>query len=159
MKHLLLTLTLILSSAAFASDFDMPSDFAPVDSGSTLVAPHPAQGGADEMRDVLNCRPAVLHPDLGMALSVSEGGFAGLTQITINRFFLGHHTTENFIVQRQEMDSHIVGAPVVYLGEGVRLAINFTTSPLKDGGQASTLTINGNSEQLSCKVVNRYVNY
>lgn len=106
---------------------------------------------ADQLNTVLKCQPVVLTPDMGLSVTVQQGGFAGLTQLTVRRFFLGHTKTEKFIVR--ESPASNVGGPIEYVGNGATLSVNFTTAPLKDGGHIGHLTLADQStpEELSCK--------
>ncbi|MGZ3691751.1 MAG: hypothetical protein ACXVAX_09615 [Pseudobdellovibrio sp.] len=113
---------------------------------------------ADGFNTIYSCNPIELHPDLGMNLTVEQGGFAGITQITIKRFFLGHNTTEQYVVKQKVTVPNRIGAPTLLVGEGIQLSINFTTAPLKDGGHYSVLSLNdanGNvsNEELSCQIL------
>lgn len=115
---------------------------------------------ADMLYHVIECKPAVLVPDNGMSVSVFEGGFAGIPQMIVKHFYLGHTTSETFFMHRG-VSIAAIGAPISYVNESetVMLSINFTTTPLKDGGHAGTLsTIQPNdalvTENLSCKAVN-----
>jgi hypothetical protein len=111
-----------------------------------------AQTG-DMMKTVMTCVPTTLRPDVGMSVTVSTGGLAGLTQVRVRHFFLGRSSVETFIVQEQPVDTHKLGAPIVFEGNGIRLSANFTTAPLKDGGHIGHLVIDGQgSDELSCKL-------
>jgi opacity protein-like surface antigen len=115
---------------------------------------------ADELNVILECQPAVLRPDLGMTLTLTTGGIVGSPMIQIQRFFLGHSTTENYIVRRKSILTYLplkVGAPVTYAGEGIRLDVNFTTAPDQNGAHRGILQLQNedgtlNQETLSCKV-------
>jgi len=112
--------------------------------------------GGDQTRPVLKCQPLALRPDAGMNLIVTEGGLAGLTQVTVSRFFLGHSTSTNYIVKQERTGA--IGSPLSYIGKGIRLTVNMTTSPLKDGGHYSTLQLSSANarymtEELSCQTI------
>ena len=117
-----------------------------------MVSIHP-----DAFRDIMICQPVELRPDMGMEVKVNQGGIAGITQVIITRYFLGHSTTSTHIVKRIQLDKYRPGAAVVYVGQNVRLSINYTTTPNKDGGHASTLELVENeqvsAEQLSCQTI------
>jgi len=113
--------------------------------------------GGDQIYAILNCQPAQTHPDLGMDVSVSQGGIAGLTQITVRRYFVGHSTTRKFYVQVSQ--PRTVGAPVTYTGSGIRLTVNGTTAPMKDGGLYSTLQLQEKDQPASLEVLSCHALY
>jgi hypothetical protein len=111
--------------------------------------------GADQIYTAIKCGPATVVPDLGLSLEVKEGGFAGLTQVQVKRFFLGHTSQTNYDVQQSPVKQGLLGAPIEFTGNGIRLTINFTTAPDANGqhhGTLETLEENGKyqSEELSC---------
>lgn len=113
---------------------------------------------ADMLYTVIECHNAVMMPDNGMTVTVAEGGFAGIPQLTVKHFFLGHTTSDTYMVQHG-FNSHMVGAPISYNNETVSLEINFTVAPLKDGGSPGTLRIiqpddSVATDRLSCAAVN-----
>lgn len=109
----------------------------------------------DELNEIVKCRPAKLVPDAGLSVVVSQGGIAGITQITVNRFFLGHHSISNHIVRQVPFDGRM-GAPMTFKGQDISLSVNFTTAPAKDGSHPGTLIekqADGSlvKNELSCK--------
>jgi hypothetical protein len=113
-----------------------------------------AQGG-DQMLVLMTCKPAHAVPDLGMSLTVSQGGIAGLTQIQVQEFFLGHNTNHTYIVRQKEVEPGMAGAPMTFEGQGITLQANFTTGTLADGGHIGHLSgveSAFNNVDLSCKL-------
>src|SRR4051812_29038557 len=96
---------------------------------------------ADEYTLHLVCEQARMVPDASVTMELFEGGFTGLTTIQVTHFFLGHRNEETYVVQKQPMLPHIVGAPVIYQGEGIMFTINFTTAPQPDGKKHAHLEI------------------
>ena len=112
---------------------------------------------ADQMFEIINCRPTLTRPDLGMSVSIEQGGIAGITQLTVKRFFLGHSNSQTFVV-KQVGGQNNEGAAMVFTGKGVRFSVNFTTTPRQDGGhdgKLSTLQADGKyaDESLTCSSV------
>ncbi len=110
---------------------------------------------SDELIDILQCRPVAAKADVGLSVSVAQGGFAGITQITINRFALGQHTIAKHIVRQLPILTGRAGSPVIFEGDTVRLSINLTTQALKNGSHPAlliTIGENGNliNEDLVC---------
>lgn len=148
MKHLLLTTIAIMTLSTFKA-FASDEAFA---------------AGADQMTEVLRCQPAQARPDAGMSVSLTTGGIAGLTQVRVTRFFLGHSTVENYIVHAIPTNPRQLGAATSYVGEGIRLTVNFTTR-LPNGKQYGTLQLGNQAdssiEALGCDLIaqNPQVNY
>lgn len=122
---------------------------------TSLVQAYP-----DQIYTIMTCRPAKVVADVGMSLSVEQGGIAGITQITINRFVRGTHKTEQYIVDRKASDPMRAGGPLVYVGKGIELSVKTTTTPNKDGSRPGTLKTAKSSgkaktEALACKSVSR----
>lgn len=109
----------------------------------------------DQMTTVMTCGPLVAHPDLGMKLTLTKGGLAGMTMIRIERFFLGHSSVENFIVEQMPQEQFRLGAPLVFQGQDISLTVNYTTAPTPQGGHHGTLQLQQgtsvSTEQLSCR--------
>ena len=147
MKSLLITTIAILTLGSFAKASDQAY-----------------QTGGDEMTEIIKCQPLNLHPDMGMSVTVSTGGIAGLTQARVERFFLGHTSVENFIVKVAPAEPRRMGAPVTYIGNGIRLTANFTTL-LPNGKHYGTLQLgtktDSSIEELACDIIsqNPQVNY
>ena len=114
---------------------------------------------ADEINDLIKCQPLKLVPDLGMSVTLSQGGIAGLTTLKVERFFLGSTNTQNYIVRQQNVDPRLLGAPMTFTGDQVSFSVNYTTAPLKDGAHIGSLVTYDSknnvvsNEQLSCKDV------
>lgn len=111
--------------------------------------------GGDQEYISLMCQPTQVMPDNGLSVTVSEGGLAGLSKITVTRHFLGHSTEEKFYTKRSSPTR--MGEATSFTAKGIRLTVNFTTAPRKDGGAYSTLQIKKNGvtsmEELSCKTI------
>ncbi|MGZ3690014.1 MAG: hypothetical protein ACXVAX_00835 [Pseudobdellovibrio sp.] len=113
---------------------------------------------ADEMNDVIKCGRLQVVPDLGLQVTLSQGGIAGITLLKVDNFFLGHSTSNSYMVAQEAVQPGVMGAPVTYKGDEASLSVNFTTAPLKDGGHIGSLTLYKDgqvtsTEQLSCKSV------
>ena len=112
--------------------------------------------GADRIYTVLKCHAAVATPDRGISVVITQGGFAGLTEMTVTHYYLGQSSEQKYVVT-QEMPQQM-GSPMRYVGTGVRLTVNFTTTPMNDGGHYAVLqrdSINGHymPEELSCHTI------
>ena len=112
----------------------------------------------DQMYTVLKCGPLVLRPDLGLSVDVTQGGIAGITQVRVQHFFLGHTQTETYVVRQMALENNRVGAPILYKGKGVTLSVNFTTAPTRDNGHYGVLTTSSalsgtHREELSCHMM------
>lgn len=110
---------------------------------------------SDELIDVLQCRPVASKADAGLSVSVAQGGFAGITLVTINRFFFGQHTIAKHLVKQLPLLPGRAGSPVIFEGDTVRLSVNFSTRALKNGSHPAlliTIGENGNliNEDLVC---------
>jgi len=111
-----------------------------------------AFANGDEYKTILNCKPSVIRPDLGMTLQLLESGITGSTVIRTTRYFLGHRQVNNYYVQRQPINPRIFGAPLVFKGETILFSINMTTSPSKNNVRPATLTTGQYGfESLLCK--------
>jgi len=111
---------------------------------------------ADQIYTVFTCQRKVAIPDLGLSVTVREGGIAGMTQVQVRRFFLGHDSQTNYYVQQELVKQGVVGAPMVFDGNGIRLTANFTTAPV-NGQHPGLLEIQDesgkfSSEELVCKL-------
>jgi hypothetical protein len=109
---------------------------------------------ADQIYTAIKCGPATVIPDLGLSVEVKEGGLAGATEVVVKHFFMGRTSQTNYYVQ-QSPNRGLIGAPVEFTGNGIRLTINFTTAPDANGKHRGTLETqeeNGKyqSEDLSC---------
>lgn len=120
---------------------------------------------ADELVDLVKCRPAILTPDLSMSLTLSAGGIAGLTMIKVERFYLGHSTSQNYVVRQLPVNPQHNGQAVIFLGEDISFEANFS-AVTNDGGAPGLLklrlgTNDFSFEELSCVVLrtNPEVNY
>lgn len=131
---------------------------------SALAYQEAYEVGADQMTEIIKCRPLELRPDLGMQLTVSTGGIADLSQIEVTRFFLGHSSSNTYIVNAAPRRPDQLGEAETYKGAGIFLSINFTTS-LPNGSSYGFLKIKENEkvsfELLSCELIaqNPQVNY
>lgn len=130
--------------------------------GSTTYASQEAfETGADQLIEIIRCHPLVLHPDMGMKLSVSTGGIAGLTQVAITRFAMGRTFTNTYVVNALPNQPNQLGEGITYIGADLRLSVNFTAT-LPNGGSTGALKMKDHpSEKLSCSLVmqNPQVNY
>lgn len=120
---------------------------------------------ADELVDLIKCRPAILTPDLSMSLTLSSGGIAGLTMIKVERFYLGHSTQETFLVRQLATNPQFENQPVIFLGEDISFEADFS-AVTNDGGAPGILKLRqGTSdfsfEELSCEVIKQtpQINY
>ena len=109
----------------------------------------------DQFTKVMQCQPAKAVMDLGVSVTVQKGGFAGLTEVIVKRFFLGHTSSTTYIVNELPQNPTHMGAGLSYVGEGIELNTNFTTAQLPDGGHyAQLITEDANNspstENLSC---------
>ena len=120
------------------------------------------QAGGDQMNEIIKCQPNPLHSDMGMSVSVSTGGIAGLTQVTVERFFGSRSSSNTYIVKALRLHPGQLGEAVTYSGSNIRLTVNFTSGvgsafgvlKIRDNGQVS-------SENLTCELIqqNPQVNY
>lgn len=146
MKNLLLTIIAILTLGT-----------------TTQAAQEAFQNGADQMNEIFKCQPLTLRPDQSMQLTVSTGGIAGVTQVRVERFFLGHSSLSTFVVKALPTNGRM-GESVTYAGKDIRLSVNFTTQT-PNGANYGVLKIReGNTvttEELSCELMqqNPQVNY
>ena len=110
----------------------------------------------DELQNVFRCVPTEIMPDNSMLVEVFEGGIAGIPQIRVTHYYFGHSPSEVYLAKKARQNGR-PGSPLVYAGRDIRLSMNFSTSPLKDGGHYSTLQIRNLDEvenyELSCKSV------
>ncbi len=147
MKNLLLTTIAIITLSSFAK-----------------ANQDAFQAGADQMTVIIKCQPLKPLQDVGMLLTVTTGGIAGLTQVRIERISEEHTSTENYIVKTQPVDPKRLGAPTTFIGKGIRLTANFNTL-LPNGKHYGTLQLgtlqNSTIEQLACELMqqNPQVNY
>lgn len=111
----------------------------------------------DELYPVFNCNSIIEQSDSGTTVEVLEGGIAGVPQIRVTRYNVGHASTDTYFAHRLKQNPKRIGSPIVYEGRDVRLAMNFTSAPLEDGGHYSTLEVRHEDmvaiEELSCKIV------
>ena len=132
---------------------------------TTAAAAQPAfQAGADQINEIIRCQPLVLQPDLGMKVSVLTGGIAGLTQVKISRFFLGHTSTNTYIVKALTRPEAQLNEGITYVSSEIRMTVSFN-SQTPNGGNYGMLKIRENGStsttELSCALVlqNPQVNY
>lgn len=129
-----------------------------------IAAQEAYQAGADQIVDILNCQPLVLRPDVGMSVIVQTGGIAGLTQIQVKKFFLGHSTAKTYIVKALTRPSGMASEGITYSGTEIRLTVNFTAQT-PNGGHFGVILITENGSttttELSCSLIlqNPQVNY
>lgn len=107
----------------------------------------------DMQYTTLKCIAAVARPDVTMSVEVIEGGFAGLTELRISRFFEGQGEVNSYIVEQVQQNPRVAGAPKIYINhaENVSLSVNFTSSPDQNGYNFATLIENGQPEQVKCQ--------
>jgi hypothetical protein len=120
---------------------------------------------ADELVDLIKCRPVVLTPDLSMSLTLSAGGIAGLTMIKVERFYLGRSTTQTYVVRQLDLNTQQEDQPVIFLGEDISFEADFS-AVTNDGGAPGILRLRMGTndfsiEELSCTVIrdNPQLNY
>ena len=149
MKNLLLTTIALLTIATTTRVFAADEAF---------------QQGADQMNEIIKCQPLRAMPDMGMQITVATGGIAGVTQVRVERFFLGHTEVTNYIVKAIDLAAGQMGEGMAYVGNGIRLTANFTTL-LPNGQHYGTLQLRSSGIdsllKLSCELVqqNPQVNY
>lgn len=111
---------------------------------------------ADEIKTIITCKRFVEIPEVKMSVEVLQGGFTGMTQVKVSRAYPGYNTTSSYYVHTQPLPVDRMGAGTSYVGNGVILHTNFTTSPLEDGGHYATLQISEGGKvensELSCKL-------
>ena len=109
---------------------------------------------ADQIETIVTCSPLKRVMDLGIEVKVTQGGIAGLTELVVDRYFLGHTSHSTYYVQ--ELATQNVGSGIVFKGTEASLYTNFTTAPVYDGGHLSHLILteagkNPETIDLSCK--------
>lgn len=120
---------------------------------------------ADELVDLVKCRASTLRPDVGMSLTLSAGGIAGLTMVKVERFYLGRSSSKTYIVNQLPLNPQQNDQPVIFIGEDISFEANFntpTTNGMAPGLLKLRLGTNDFSfEELSCVVLqqNPEVNY
>src|SRR5437764_1385437 len=78
--------------------------------------------GADEIKTIITCERAVNIPDLGLSVIVRQGGIAGLTEVQVRNFFIGHSSIAKYYVQQLPIEPKRMGSPLVYKGNGIVLS-------------------------------------
>lgn len=122
------------------------------------------QAGADQIHEIIKCQPLAPRADLAMSLTVSTGGIAGVTQVIVKKFYLGHSSSDTYMVKALTRPEGRVGEGITYVGENIRLTTNFTTQT-PNGGHYGVLKIKENTStsttELSCELIlqNPQVNY
>lgn len=65
--------------------------------------------------------------DVGMRVTVTEGGLAGITQLQVSRFFIGRATqVKTYLVYKTPIQRHGL---LVFQGDQVKLQINLGVAP------------------------------
>jgi hypothetical protein len=110
---------------------------------------------ANEMVDLVKCRPMTLTPDLAMSLTLSAGADSAVTVIKVERFFLGRSSEKSFIVRQAQVEPQ--QQSVLFLGEDISFEADFNKASI-DGGAPAVLklrlgTDDFSIEELSCQVV------
>lgn len=103
--------------------------------------------GVGTERMTLKCEPNYVTSGQPMSVTVSEDLRKGTAKINVTRYYNDKAIVKTYAVKKEV--SPAIGGATSFVGSGARLTVNFTTTPLDDGGHASTL-------QLPTKVKNRY---
>src|SRR4051812_48688920 len=53
----------------------------------------------DQIYTTIKCEGKVTVPDLSLGVEVRQGGIAGLTQVVVSKFFLGHSSINQYYVR------------------------------------------------------------
>jgi len=112
--------------------------------------------GADQIYPFLKCQGVDNVPDRTVTVILTRGGIAGLTELTVTHSTFAQVSSQKFVVT--EKRSNQVGGAINYVGAGVRLTVNFTTSPMNDGGHHAVLQRDSKNgrympEELSCQTI------
>lgn len=120
---------------------------------------------ADELQDLIKCRPTVFAPEIEMSLTLSSGGIAGLTMITVERLYMGRVSSQSYIVRQISVSPEQMEQPVLFLGEDISFEADFGVATT-DGYAPGLLKLRAGTndfsiEELSCAALhtNPAVNY
>lgn len=120
---------------------------------------------ADELVDLIKCRPSVLVSEMDMSLTLSAGGIAGLTVITVERSYMGRHTTQSYVVRQAVVNPLQNDQPIIFVGEDISFEADFGVATT-DGAAPGLLKLRLGTdafsiEELACSAVhtNPVVNY
>lgn len=111
--------------------------------------------GLDQNRVIFRCEPNYTTSNRPMMVTVSEDRKSKTTEVVVTRYYLNQAFVNTYTVNQETSDR--MGAPTSFVGPGIRLTMNFTTTPLQDGGHYSTLQLQSKNpkrytiEKLSCQ--------
>jgi len=108
---------------------------------------------ADEMNPKFNCHRVPVIPDAGMGVTVLEGGIFFHTAVKVQNFFLGHSTSDNYLVRDIPSADGVAYEDSATQGQELSLNIN-QEARLKDGGYPAQLRLKNQKVSLSCTDAN-----